>query len=194
MLHLYDSHAPPDHPYVRMPYAYLTLVQLYTRSRQLDTASVCFTRLRNTSPWCRFGCERLETPHHLFVECLCFAETRNRSSQDVIDATSMLLREAKTAMTTTELYLHTARRLFVDDTVWPLHASRYYLGTVPAINASYQISHVLATKVAQTWHIASIRLAGQIWGTYRHVVNPSVGKAQRTFDLPTHLKHLHPRE
>ncbi|KAG1771069.1 hypothetical protein EV702DRAFT_1248640, partial [Suillus placidus] len=68
-LHLYDSHAPPEHPYVRTPYAYSALVQLYARSRQLDTASVCFTRLGNTSSWCRFGCECLETPHHLFVEC-----------------------------------------------------------------------------------------------------------------------------
>ncbi|KAG1717450.1 hypothetical protein EDB19DRAFT_1653514, partial [Suillus lakei] len=137
-LHLYDLHAPPEHPYVRTPYAYSVLVQLYTRSRQLDTTSVCFGHLQNTSPWCCFGCGSLETPHHLFFECLCFAETRNRSSQDVFDATSVLLSEAKTPVTTMELYLHTAWHLFVDDTVWPLHASQYYLGTVPAINALWE--------------------------------------------------------
>ncbi|KAG2335459.1 hypothetical protein BDR05DRAFT_1063855 [Suillus weaverae] len=193
-LPLYDSHAPPEHPYVRTPYAFSALVQLYARSRQLDTASVCFTRLRNASPWCRFGCECVETSHHLFVECRRFAETRNRLSQEVCDATSVLLNEAKTPVPTTELYLHSARRLFVDDaSVWPVHASRYYLGTVPALNPPSQVSTVLATKIAHTWHIASIRLAAQIWGTYRRIVNPSVGKAPRAFDLPTHLQHLHPR-
>jgi hypothetical protein len=92
-----------------------------------------------------------------------------------------------------ELYLRSTRRLFVDDTVWPVHASRYYLGTVPAINPSCQVSTALGTKIAHTWHIASIRLAAQIWGNYRRIMNPSVGKAQRSFDLPTHLQHLHPR-
>ncbi|KAG2095674.1 uncharacterized protein F5147DRAFT_747684 [Suillus discolor] len=65
-LPLYDSHAPPEHPYVRTPYAFAALVQLYAR--------VFFTRLQNTSPWCRFGCKCLETPHHLFVQCFLDSE------------------------------------------------------------------------------------------------------------------------
>ncbi|KAG2044732.1 hypothetical protein BDR03DRAFT_3233 [Suillus americanus] len=44
----------------------------------------------------------------------CFVETRDRSSQE--DLTSLLLREAKTTVQTTELYLRSARRLFVDGT------------------------------------------------------------------------------
>ncbi|KAG0702846.1 hypothetical protein DFH29DRAFT_999068 [Suillus ampliporus] len=79
-LPLYDSHAPPEHPYVRTPYAFLALVQLYARSQQLDTGSVRFTRLGNASPWCRFGCKCLETLHHLFVKCHRFAEMHNRLS------------------------------------------------------------------------------------------------------------------
>ncbi|KAG1802676.1 uncharacterized protein HD556DRAFT_1189020, partial [Suillus plorans] len=120
-LPLYDLHAPPDHPYVRTPYAYSALVQLYARSRQLDSASVRFARMGNVSPWCQFGCECLETPHHLFAKCRRFAETRIKSSQEVVDTTSMLLCEAKTTIRTTDVYLHSARRLFVDDaSVWPL--------------------------------------------------------------------------
>ncbi|KAG2095675.1 uncharacterized protein F5147DRAFT_553095, partial [Suillus discolor] len=142
---------PPDHPYVRTPYAYSALVQLYARSRQLDSASVRFARMGDISPWCQFGCECLETPHHLFVKCP--------------HTTSMLLFEAKTTVQTTDVYLHSTRRLFVDDaSVWPLRETRYYLGTVPAIQTPDQISSVLATKIAHVWHGASIRLAGQIWG------------------------------
>ncbi|KAG1892251.1 hypothetical protein F4604DRAFT_1698523 [Suillus subluteus] len=83
--------------------------------------------------WCRFGCRCLEMSHHLFVECRRFAETRNKSSQEVFDSTSVLLREAKTM----GVYLRSARRLFVDYALfWPIHTSRHYLGTVPAINGS----------------------------------------------------------
>ncbi|KAG2042229.1 hypothetical protein BDR03DRAFT_944874 [Suillus americanus] len=56
-----------------------------------------------------------------------------------------------------------------------MDASRYYLGTVPAINPPEHISPVLATKIPHMWHIASIRLAGQIWRTYRCIVNISMG-------------------
>ncbi|KAG0695322.1 hypothetical protein DFH29DRAFT_1005579 [Suillus ampliporus] len=90
----YDS---PDYPYLRSPY--------YIR----------FLHPGKSSPSCRFGYPRFETTHHLFVECHHFAETRNRSSQDVLAAISVLRREAKANVQTTELHLHIARRLFVDD-------------------------------------------------------------------------------
>ncbi|KAG2046394.1 hypothetical protein BDR06DRAFT_841794, partial [Suillus hirtellus] len=48
--------------------------------------------------------------------------------------------------------------------VWPSHKTRYYLGTVPAIQPPDPVTTVLATKIAHVWHTASIRLAGQIWG------------------------------
>ncbi|KAG1861391.1 hypothetical protein C8R48DRAFT_711299, partial [Suillus tomentosus] len=145
---LYDLHAPPDHPYVRTLYAYRTaLVQLYARSRQLDSASVRFAHMGSISPRCQFGCECLETLQHLFAKCRRFAETRNKSSQEVVDITSMLLCEAKTTVRTTDVYLHSTWRLFVDDvSVWPLHETRHYLGTVPVIQAADQITTVLATK------------------------------------------------
>ncbi|KAG1900513.1 uncharacterized protein F5891DRAFT_952058, partial [Suillus fuscotomentosus] len=128
--------APPDHPYVRTLYAYRTaLVQLYARSRQLDSASVRFARMGSISLWCQFGCEYLETPHHLFAKCRHFVETCNKSSQEVVDITSMLLCEAKTTVQTTDIYLHPAWHLFVDDTlVWPLHQTHYCLGTYLRFN------------------------------------------------------------
>ncbi|KAG1821227.1 hypothetical protein EV424DRAFT_1401598 [Suillus variegatus] len=130
------------------------------------------------SPWCQFGCECLETLHHLFVKCRRFAETRNKSSQEVVDITSMLLCEAKTTVRTTDAYLHSAWPLFVDDaSVWPLHETRYYLGTVLAIQPADQITTVLATKIAHTWYFASIRLAGQIWGMYKRITNGWKGSA-----------------
>jgi hypothetical protein len=103
----------------------------------------------------------------------------------------MLLLEAKTTIQTTDVYLHSARRLFVDDaSVWPSHETRYYLGTVPAIQPPDPVTTVLATKIAHVWHTASIRLAGQIWGIYKRATKPTVGKVERVFDLPRHLKHL----
>lgn len=60
------------------------------------------------------------------------------------------------------------------------------------INPPAQFSVVLATKIAHTWHIASTRFAGQIWGTYRRIVNPMVGKVQRSFELPTHPQYPQP--
>jgi hypothetical protein len=45
-----------------------------------------------------------------------------------LDSTSLHLREAKTNVQTTEARLRSAQRLFVNDaSVWPMHASRYYL-------------------------------------------------------------------
>ncbi|KAG1726532.1 uncharacterized protein EDB91DRAFT_1166172 [Suillus paluster] len=54
---LCDPHAPPDHPYVHSLYAYSAIVQLYTRSCQLDTVNFRFLCLGETpsSESCRFG-------------------------------------------------------------------------------------------------------------------------------------------
>ncbi|KAG0696189.1 hypothetical protein DFH29DRAFT_214323 [Suillus ampliporus] len=106
-----------------------------------------------SSPSYRLVCTFFETPHHLFVECHRFAETRNRSSQDVSAVTSVLLHEAKTNDQTTELYLHTARCLFVDDTsTWPLRTSRYYLGTIPKVTTFPCITSALVTKITFMAH------------------------------------------
>ncbi|KAG2082124.1 uncharacterized protein F5147DRAFT_660581, partial [Suillus discolor] len=64
-------------------------------------------------------------------------------------------------------------RLFVDDaSVWPLRKTRYYLGTVPAIQAPDQIATVGDKNSVHMAH-------WQIWGMYKRTTNPMVGKAEQ---------------
>lgn len=57
-LFLYNSHAPPEHLYVRTRwYSFMQGPDSWTPR----------SRLGNASPLCKLGCKRLETPHHLFV-------------------------------------------------------------------------------------------------------------------------------
>jgi hypothetical protein len=106
--------------FIDVPCAYSALIQL-------DTASLCFAHLRNISRWCRFGCYKLGNTTSFIRQASSFTQTHNGLSQEVLDSSS-LLREANTNVQTTEARLRSAQRLFVNDaSVWPMHASRYYL-------------------------------------------------------------------
>ena len=132
---LYDTHPAPPHPYTRASSAYSALVQLYVRSSQLDDAFTRYRRFGDTPPACHFGCNILETPHHLFVECPRFATVRDEALDAVVRDTSLLLQAAKTPLPQ-EVFLHIARSLFSDDTqVWPQTLSHYFYGTVPPLPA-----------------------------------------------------------
>ncbi|KAJ7899507.1 hypothetical protein B0H14DRAFT_2494267 [Mycena olivaceomarginata] len=152
-LHLYDTKAPPEYSYTHAYSAYSALVQLYARSGQLPSADLLYARGKLASPQCRVGCDAIEDTHHIFVHCARYTEWR--------------------AKAITELLRRTL--LFSDDIVWPLQYSTYYLGhiprfdhLVPTTNDPTPLSHSrLAHYFAADWHVASIRLAGRIWGDWQ---------------------------
>ncbi|KAL6308919.1 hypothetical protein BKA93DRAFT_822185 [Sparassis latifolia] len=95
-LPLYNHHPPPEHPYTCASSAYFAVVQLYARCDQLDTHYLRSARLSDTSLWCHFGCSSLETPHHIFVQCLSFTSLCTATWQDVLMETTKLLDGAET--------------------------------------------------------------------------------------------------
>lgn len=129
-----DTAAPPPHPYTRASSAYSAVVQLYARSSQLDTALSRHLRLRDPSPYCRFGCDALETTHHVFAHCAAFKDLRTSAAQSILDDTSEQLRAAETPFPYTDIVLDTAKKILTNDSsVWPQHSTRYYLGTLPPV-------------------------------------------------------------
>ncbi|PIL37761.1 transcription factor [Ganoderma sinense ZZ0214-1] len=143
-----------------------------------------------------FGCNTLETPHHLFVECPHFAAMREESGAAVTRETSSLLDAAETPLPR-DVILRTARALFIDDPrIWPQSSSRYFLGMVPAIprlpseTGAHLPSTRLLARVAALWHSTSIRLTARIWGSYKRATYPFPVRITPTLSLPPHLAHL----
>ncbi|KAL0567347.1 hypothetical protein V5O48_014647 [Marasmius crinis-equi] len=88
----YDQHAPPEHPYTRAPSSYSPVVQLYSRSTQLDTKLTRFLRFGDCSPLCSFGCPAFESSCHLFVACPRFQQFRTSFEKQNVDDTEKLMR------------------------------------------------------------------------------------------------------
>ncbi|KAJ7174789.1 hypothetical protein C8R46DRAFT_1252867, partial [Mycena filopes] len=128
---LYDTHPPPDHPYIRASAAYSATLQLYIRSSQLPSAFTSFRRVFNTLPWCRAGCDVLETPHHVFVECPAFQSTRGSHRESLVRHIRQIL-DGPVPVNELEArnLILTADRLFVDGNSWPGGLCRYYMGVV----------------------------------------------------------------
>ncbi|KAF5382054.1 hypothetical protein D9615_004273 [Tricholomella constricta] len=163
---LYDSTPPPVFPYQRTPYAYAAVIQLYARCAQLDSRDVLTSRLdAGCTPWCRFGCDVLESPHHIFTHCYHFNSLRQSAVQDLLsslattlgDSVSVALRHRLIALTSS---------LFSDCATWPTGQTRYYMGFLPSLG-HLGLSPSLHTRVSHLWHIASIHLAGRIWAKAR---------------------------
>ena len=193
---LYDDHPPPPHPYTRASSAYSALVQLYSRSSQLDDAFTRYRRFGDASPACHFGCATLEIPHHLFVECPHFSIVRDGALGAVTLETSSLLTTAETPLLS-DVILRTAHTLFVDDPdTWPQYFSHYYCGTVPPLPAAPNTDGTrssarrLLSCIATLWHSTSIRLAARIWGSYKRALAPCLPRSSPTISLPRHLDHL----
>ncbi|KAF8194470.1 hypothetical protein K438DRAFT_1542157, partial [Mycena galopus ATCC 62051] len=107
---------------------------------------------------CRVGCDAIEDAHHIFVHCVRCTEWRTKAANE-------LHQRAVGAV----------GLLFSDDSIWPLRYSIHYLGhvpgfdhLVPTINDPTPLSQSrLAHHFAADWHVASIRLAGRIWGDWQ---------------------------
>ncbi|KAJ3963579.1 hypothetical protein EV361DRAFT_766646, partial [Lentinula raphanica] len=91
MLPIHNNPCPPDHPYTRASSSYSALVQLYARSSQLDTRLHRFLRFGDCTPWCSFGCNELESAHHLFVHCPAFHSLRVECSMNITSETNAIL-------------------------------------------------------------------------------------------------------
>jgi hypothetical protein len=134
------------------------------------------SNLRSDS--CRFGCDAVETPHHLFVDCPRFNDWRtvDSESRDVIRRTSLKLDEQDVDLIHRSRIIHAAESPFRDDgAVWPLGSSLFYLGQLPSFDILVpedQLSdpilrRKLLSHLASDWHSACIRLAGRIFGYFQ---------------------------
>ncbi|GBE78620.1 hypothetical protein SCP_0115090 [Sparassis crispa] len=191
-LALYDNHCPPDHPYTRASSAFSALVQLYARSAQLDTALARFHRFGNISPRCHFGCDALETAHHVFVICPVFAPHREHARTDTLTETSGILTTAAAPDDLSVQILSSARILFTDHDMWPLYHARYFLGVLPPLPEGETLPRRrLLLRIAHCWHRACIFLAGRIWAEYKRRLHPDRSTtAASTIALPPRLHHL----
>ena len=209
---LYDTHPPPLHPYTRASSSYSAVVQLYARSGQLPTNLSRATRFHDGSMLCRYGCQSVEDKHHIFVHCEHFHNLRHEYS-------TSLTTEIETSLTDSSLpthisvhLLHVATHLFHDNSSWPLHSSRYYLGLLPSLLPPTQSHQPLSdemqrliTRIAHSCHLHAIRLTARIWGTVvRQYLSSTMtsgtrGSAKRDnllrtskLTLPSHLHTLLP--
>ena len=166
---LYDPTPPPAQPYTRSSSAYSAAVQLYARSGQLPTADGLKQKKRQESNLCRMGCQAIEDVHHIFTSCPSFAEYRTEARKKVVDDTSKLIdNENLVEASEREKVVNLAESLFYDCSIWPLKCTQYYLGHIPRIDDHMQVESVkrerLQHNLHNMWHLAAIRLAGQIWG------------------------------
>ena len=181
---LYDPNPPPPWIYTKAFSAYTALVQLYARSGQLATAEGLCQKGASTSRICRFGCQDIENPHHIFVVCARFAEMRIKQLDSLITSIKKRLDDAGLDPGDQTRLLHTVKFLFSDSSiVWPLQSSVYFLGQIPKVEILLPplptISPVtrsrLVHNLATDMHLASARLASRIYGdlqkeiTRRHV-------------------------
>jgi hypothetical protein len=102
-LQLYVTKPPPESSYTHAYSAYSAVVQLYTRSGQLPTADVLYSRVKLETPLCRLGCKAIEDQHHIFVDA---HDTRRgtpppRTSSPHERTTSLLRKELRRPIVST---------------------------------------------------------------------------------------------
>jgi hypothetical protein len=207
---IYDSQAPPLRPYTRASSSYSAVVQLYTRSGQLPTNLTRANRFHTGSPFCRYGCRSLEDAHHIFVHCPAFNALRDESQKSLEADTERVLAQLSLPPSVTSYLEHAITHIFQDDTCWPLHSSRFYLGLLPpllpppmTLDSVTGESHRLLLRLANSCHTSAIRLAARIWGSaVRHYLSLTGKSGARrpltresllhssNLSLPTHLQYL----
>jgi hypothetical protein len=77
----YEMRAPPMQLYTRALSAYTaTVQQLYARSGQLATASGLYNKKMQQNDFCQNGCNTIEDPHHIFIQCPTWRDLREEYS------------------------------------------------------------------------------------------------------------------
>jgi hypothetical protein len=135
-----------------------------------------YKRKKIDSDQCRFGCDAVEDSHHLFVECRRYDEWRANAAEEMGRKADQKLAERGVEEAARKRLLATAKSLFCNDPeVWPLKHSFYYLGHIPPLDPllphdifeSRLSRERLLHYFSAEWHLASIRLAGRIFGDYQ---------------------------
>ena len=159
---------------------------------------------------CCFGCPSIEDAHHIFVHCPSFNTLRDEYSTLLISDTSRILHDTNLPPSIHSYIDCVTKHVFTDHSSWPLASSHFYLGILPPLTPdsppslplSSESSRVL-TRIAQSCHIHSIRLAARIWGHiiqhHRSASSKPVPKRslsstallqQANLSLPPHLHYL----
>src|SRR5437016_8771635 len=108
------------------------VIQLYLRSGQLDTSLSRATRLKDDQqPWCRFGCQNLEDPHHIFTACPLFSSLRTLRNSELYTNVERILQTSSVPSTDRAFILNRVSTLFQDSDAWPARRSLYYLVVLP---------------------------------------------------------------
>ncbi|KAJ7861924.1 hypothetical protein B0H13DRAFT_1460358, partial [Mycena leptocephala] len=115
---IHDTLRPPDYPYTRALSAHSAAIQLYARSGQLPTLE---SRSKVDSAMCRLGCCVVESMHHIFVECIYFADWRRDAATELLARTALKLTEAGVPEEAQPRVLQAPKSFSMDDAViWPL--------------------------------------------------------------------------
>ncbi len=167
-------HPPRDFPYTRAQSAYSAMIQLYSRSRQLDSALNLHSRLHHPQPWCRFGCPVLESTHHVYANCPYFVGLRKTAALNLHNRVQTVLQSFRTELVDHPDLQHYCSTIFSDGAIWPGGQAVFYRGLIPEISGLLHppsISHLstlqisrLITRLANETHTSAIHLAGRIWG------------------------------
>jgi hypothetical protein len=195
--HCFDDIPPPPYPYTKAPSSYSMVIQLYIRSGQLDTSLTRAARLKDDpQPWCRFGCQALEDPHHIFVLCPHFTPLRTLRASELHSSVDRIL-ETSSVLSADRLFiLDRVDGLFLDSNAWPAGRSLFYLGLLPVFFPRSLHHPRIHTRLAHECHTFSIRLAAQIWASARCALFSNSHSSSRarlpSITLPPFLSRILP--
>ena len=189
----HDTTPLPFYQYKRAVNCYSLIVQLQTRTRQLDTQARRVARnwsvddLRQDKCW---YCDEVENEAHIFVKCMQF----NTFKRDALTALEKGIKKLAAAhhlsSPSTMAILNIAKLLFCDDPIWPTGKSLYYLGHSPPLplllNNLIDLTGVARTKLFTNlgikFHIAGLYLTGRIWGSRQSKARKERRKLQDSND------------
>ncbi|KAJ7873511.1 hypothetical protein B0H14DRAFT_2304079, partial [Mycena olivaceomarginata] len=118
---VHNNLPPPEYLYTRVLSAHSAVIQLYACSGQLPTAETLESRSRLESCLCRWGCNTVESMHHIFVGCAQFDEWCQDAGAEVFLRMEWKLEEVEMRAEDHQPILNAAKSLFIDDpAVWPL--------------------------------------------------------------------------
>jgi hypothetical protein len=194
--HCFDDTPPPSYPYTKASSSYSMTVQLYLRSGQLDTSLSRATRLKtDQQPWCRFGCQSFEDPHHIFVLCPRFSSLRQSRAAELQSTFTTIFQTSSLSPTDPAQILEKIDHLFLDSDIWPARRSQYYLGVLPPFFPPSLSLPQIHIRLAHELHTVSIRLAAQIWAVARRAFyansHPS-NYVRPSISLPSPLARILP--
>lgn len=131
---LYDQCPPPSFIYTHAVSAYSATIQLYARSGQLATANGLCQKAMLAHELCRLGCQAIESPHHVFVDCPVFQTFWDEAAKEILRVTEKALESAKKDLKEFPGLQAAAASFLIDCNItWPLTITQFYLGHIPPL-------------------------------------------------------------